>query len=188
VAVGCRRCCGTGEVFPWGVQARAAQHGCMKWGITSSRATWGSMEAAYGRRALHTSDAAQHAVSLHATPCFAFHHTAPSTPPLACYGHAMPSRLQDANYEAATRLAFDLKHPGRLLAALQRAGVAGGAAAGVLSGLVAHMQPDDLRTALEYCRCGRGPGVEQEGRGALGVRRWAGRLLPSTQGVLDCTL
>ncbi len=63
--------------------------------------------------------------------------------------------LQDKNYPEAARLAFALKHPGRLLAVVQRAAASKGSGAGqqaVLGALVASMSAADIRTALEYCR------------------------------------
>ena len=62
----------------------------------------------------------------------------------------------------AARLAFDLKHPGRLLAVVQRAASSvcapkGGSGTGtttqmLLRGLVSQLTAEDLKTALEYCR------------------------------------
>ncbi len=86
--------------------------------------------------------------------------------------------MQDGDFATAARLAFALRHPGRLLAVIQRtstlaalsASMRGGSSAAqaqaqaralgaqqMLAGLVAHMGPEDLKTALEYCRCARVP-------------------------------
>lgn len=62
----------------------------------------------------------------------------------------MPS--QDEDFAAAARLAFDLKHPGRLLAVISKASAQGARAGELLRALAAHMSPEDLKAALEYIR------------------------------------
>ncbi|GLI67244.1 hypothetical protein VaNZ11_011426, partial [Volvox africanus] len=88
----------------------------------------------------------------------------------------LQNALADADFVKAARLAFSLKHPGRLLSIITRAATAtvnlaaeadtaiadpgvvstAAAAAGplgqLLSGLVAAMSDEDLRTSLEYVR------------------------------------
>lgn len=58
---------------------------------------------------------------------------------------------QDEDFAEAARLAFELRHPGRLLSVLRSQGPA--AAAPTATALVKHMKAEDLKTALEYCRC-----------------------------------
>jgi hypothetical protein len=57
---------------------------------------------------------------------------------------------QDKDYAEAARLAFELRHPGRLLGVLRALGAAGAGPAA--QQIVRHMRPEDLKTALEYCR------------------------------------
>ncbi|PNH00605.1 Transducin beta-like protein 3, partial [Tetrabaena socialis] len=88
----------------------------------------------------------------------------------------LAAALQDSDFPEAARLAFGLKHPGRLLkiitraatatanastaaastaiptAAATAAAAAGGPLGRLLSGLVGAMSDSDIRTALEYCR------------------------------------
>ncbi|GFR44171.1 hypothetical protein Agub_g5344, partial [Astrephomene gubernaculifera] len=96
---------------------------------------------------------------------------------LAEQEQALQNALADANFAEAARLAFSLKHPGRLLNIITRAATAtanaattaaatangnnataasASAAAGplgrLLYGLVSQMSHEDIRTALEYCR------------------------------------
>jgi len=86
---------------------------------------------------------------------------------------SLANALAAGDFVTAARLAFDLRHPGRLLAVVQRAAAAAAGAApltlamtgasgsGVLAGehtsrllaeLVQQMSESDVRTALEYCR------------------------------------
>lgn len=65
----------------------------------------------------------------------------------------MFSVLQDEDYERATALAFEMRHPGRLLAVVRQALERGQAeGARLLGSLAAAMGPEDLRQCLEYCR------------------------------------
>lgn len=80
------------------------------------------------------------------------------TRPLAPAAHTP----QDKDYAGAARLAFELRHPGRLLAVLRSQGPA--AAAPAAAALARHMRREDLKTALEYCRWGARGGGEGEMR------------------------
>jgi hypothetical protein len=63
-----------------------------------------------------------------------------------------PPPWQDEDFSEAARLAFQLRHPGRLLSVLRAQGPA--AAGPTARALVRHMRGEDLKTALEYCRWG----------------------------------
>lgn len=60
--------------------------------------------------------------------------------------------LQDGDYSTAARLAFQLRHPGRLLDALRRQPGGAAAALAALQGLVGQLDQGELATALNYCR------------------------------------
>lgn len=60
--------------------------------------------------------------------------------------------LQDGDYATAARLAFQLRHPGRLLEVLRRQPGGPAAALTALQGLVGKLEAADLATALSYCR------------------------------------
>lgn len=63
--------------------------------------------------------------------------------------------LSDRDYLAAARIAFDLKHPGRLLSVVQKILSASGSprhAAQHMRALAAALEPEQLRLALEYSR------------------------------------
>uniref|UniRef100_A0A383VI50 U3 small nucleolar RNA-associated protein 13 C-terminal domain-containing protein n=1 Tax=Tetradesmus obliquus TaxID=3088 RepID=A0A383VI50_TETOB len=64
----------------------------------------------------------------------------------------LSNALADGDYAAAARLAFQLRHPGRLLEVLRRQPGGPGAALAALQGLVGQLAPDELATALSYCR------------------------------------
>lgn len=60
--------------------------------------------------------------------------------------------LQDGDYATAARLAFQLRHPGRLLDVLRRQPGGPAAAMAALQRLVGQLEEQDLATALSYCR------------------------------------
>lgn len=60
--------------------------------------------------------------------------------------------IQDGDYAVAARLAFQLRHPGRLLEVLRRQPGGPTAALSALQALVGDLHPEDLATALSYCR------------------------------------
>lgn len=64
--------------------------------------------------------------------------------------------LQDRDYATAARLAFSLRHPGRLLSVLRAQPGGPTAALAALQALVGGLTADDLATALSYCRYGEG--------------------------------
>jgi U3 small nucleolar RNA-associated protein 13 len=102
--------------------------------------------------------------------CFSRRSSPKEPPPPAL---STPAPLQDEDFAEAARLAFELRHPGRLLAVLRTQGPA--AAGPTAEALVRHLRPEDLKTALEYCRwAGAGGGVA--GAGTLvcqrGRQRW----------------
>lgn len=67
------------------------------------------------------------------------------------------SRPQDQDYQRAAELAFEMRHPGRLLSVVRQAQDRGREeGARIMRRLAAAMAPDDLRQCLEYCRCGVG--------------------------------
>lgn len=62
--------------------------------------------------------------------------------------------MQDGDYGTAARLAFQLRHPGRLLEVLRRQPGGPPAALAALQAMMVHqLEPADLAVALSYCRC-----------------------------------
>eukprot|EP00775_Hariotina_reticulata_P012078 gene12078-12218_t len=64
----------------------------------------------------------------------------------------LSNALADGDFATAARLAFQLRHPGRLLEVLRRQPGGPAAALEALRGLVGQLQPQELATALSYCR------------------------------------
>ena len=92
-----------------------------------------------------------------ASTCICSATTAPSAQalasPVAPCCPLLLTLLQDEDYERATALAFEMRHPGRLLAVVRQALERGQAeGAHLLGSLAAAMGPEDLRQCLEYCR------------------------------------
>lgn len=85
-------------------------------------------------------------------PCAA----APCAHALRRHYRALPPP-QDEDFQRAAELAFEMRHPGRLLAVVRQAQDAGREeGARIMRRLAAAMSADDLRQCLEYCRCARG--------------------------------
>jgi Utp13 specific WD40 associated domain len=79
-------------------------------------------------------------------------HVSPPSPTWPHVRIPVPPHLQDGDYRAAARLAFQLRHPGRLLDVLRRQPGGPAAALGALQGLVGQLDAEELATALQYCR------------------------------------
>lgn len=111
-------------------------------------------------------------------------HAAEALATLPSLHHACPpgASSQDADYGRAAALAFEMRHPGRLLAVVRQAldqGVGDGPR--ILASLAAGMGADDLRLCLEYIRWGWAWGTPH-----LGGHRSRSCDAPGALGALGC--